>query len=114
MKILVMLAFALISILYPLWQIWHIHPAEILRAGSSVRSGKINLLGSRMGGLLMPIRMLILRNLVRSHMSLHCYHEPLLIACGVIVLTVLVSALAILPAMRAVSRMEVVELLRTE
>jgi hypothetical protein len=37
-----------------------------------------------------------------------------LMACGVIVLMVLVSALAILPAMRAVSRMEVVELLRTE
>jgi len=37
-----------------------------------------------------------------------------LMACGVIVLMVLVSALAILPAMRAVSRMQVVELLRTE
>jgi hypothetical protein len=231
----VMLAFALISILYPLWQIWHIHPAEILRAGSSVSSGKVNLLGSRMGGLLMPIGMLILRNLVRSRTrafiailslffsalllmvmfnGVFALHQSLqgtllgdyvlfqtavpqvagcvialvltflsvadllllqvqerqqeigllhavgwrpwaiqrlfvqeglllasigtvpgalvslwflsvqhsvqkivpvpLIACGVIVLMVLVSAMAILPAMRAVSRMQVVELLRTE
>lgn len=35
-----------------------------------------------------------------------------LIACGVIVLMGIVSALAILPAMRAISRMEVVDLLR--
>lgn len=61
-----MLAFALISILYPLWQIWHIHPAELLRAGSSVSTGKASLLGSRLGGLLMPIGTMVLRNLGRS------------------------------------------------
>ena len=61
----VMLAFAFISILYPLWQIWHIRPAEILRAGSSMSSNKAILLGSRLG-LLMPIGTLVLRNLSRS------------------------------------------------
>jgi len=61
----VMLAFALISILYPLWQIWHMRPAEFLRAGSSMSSGKAILLGSRIG-LLMPIGTLVLRNLGRS------------------------------------------------
>src|SRR6266568_9227443 len=29
----IMLAFAFMSILYPLWQIWHMRPAEFLRAG---------------------------------------------------------------------------------
>ncbi len=61
-----MLAFALVSILYPLWHIWHIHPAELLRAGSSVSTGKASLLGSRFGGLLMPIGTLVLRNLGRA------------------------------------------------
>ena len=62
----VMLAFAFISILYPLWQIWHIRPAELLRAGSTVSSGQARLLGSRIGGLLMPIGTLVIRNLGRS------------------------------------------------
>lgn len=61
----VMLAFALISVLYPLWQIWHIHPAEILRTGSSISSGKAIMFGSRMG-VLIPIGTLVLRNLGRS------------------------------------------------
>ncbi len=62
----VMLAFACISILFPLWQLWHIRPAEILRAGSAVSSSKARLLGSRIGGLLMPVGTLVLRNLGRS------------------------------------------------
>src|SRR6266851_3223775 len=62
----VMLAFACISTLYPLWQIWHIRPAELLRAGSTVSSGQARLLGSRIGGLLMPIGTLVIRNLGRS------------------------------------------------
>ncbi len=60
-----MLAFAFMSILYPLWQIWHMRPAEFLRAGSSMSSGKAILLGSRIGQL-MPIGTLVLRNLCRS------------------------------------------------
>jgi putative ABC transport system permease protein len=62
----VMLAFAFISTLYPLWQLWHIRPAELLRAGSTVSSGQARLLGSRIGGLLMPIGTLVIRNLGRS------------------------------------------------
>jgi len=61
----IMLAFAFMSILYPLWQIWHMRPAEFLRAGSSMSSGKAILLGSRIGQL-MPIGTLVLRNLCRS------------------------------------------------
>ncbi len=61
-----MLAFALISILYPLWQIWHTQPAELLQAGAAVSTGKANLLGSRFSGLLMPVGTLVLRNLGRS------------------------------------------------
>jgi putative ABC transport system permease protein len=62
----VMLAFAFISTFYPLWQIWHIRPAELLRAGSTVSSGQARLLGSQIGGLLMPIGTLVIRNLGRS------------------------------------------------
>ena len=50
----VMLALALISILYPLWQIWHLRPAAFLRAGSSISSRKAIVLGARIG-MLLPI-----------------------------------------------------------
>jgi putative ABC transport system permease protein len=62
----IMLAFTFISVLSPLWQIWHIRPAELLRAGSTVNSSQAKLLGSRMGGLLMPVGTLVIRNLSRS------------------------------------------------
>jgi putative ABC transport system permease protein len=61
----VMLTFALISILYPLWQLWHTRPAAFLRASSTISSHKALVWGSRMG-LLMPIGTLVLRNLGRS------------------------------------------------
>jgi putative ABC transport system permease protein len=63
----IMLVFAFISILYPLWQLWHIRPAEFLRAGSSIHSRQAILLGSRMG-LLMPTSTMVLRNLGRSRL----------------------------------------------
>ena len=65
----VMLAFALISTLYPLWQIWHIRPAELIRTGSSISSGKTSIVGSSFThfvGMLMPIGSLVLRNVSRS------------------------------------------------
>ena len=46
-----------------------------------------------------------------QHLAQNIVSVPLM-ACGVIVLMGMVSALAILPAMRAASRMEVVDLLR--
>ncbi len=63
----VMLALALISILYPLWQIWHLRPAAFLRAGSSISSRKAIVLGARIG-MLLPIGTLVLRNLGRSRL----------------------------------------------
>ena len=62
----VMLAFALISVIYPLWRLWRIQPAELLRSGSIMSSGKVSLLGSRLGSLFPPIGMLVVRNLARS------------------------------------------------
>ena len=62
----VMLAFALTSTLYPLWQIWHIRPAELVRSGSSVSSGTSSRAGSRFVGGLMPIGSLVLHNVSRS------------------------------------------------
>src|SRR5260370_7537490 len=61
----VMLAFAFISTLYPLWQIWHIRPAELLRAGPTVSSGKSKLPRSPIGLLLLPIRTPLIPNLAR-------------------------------------------------
>jgi cell division protein FtsX len=61
----VMLVFALISILYPLWQLWHLRPAALLQAGSSTSSGRTILLGTRLGWL-MPMGTFVLRNLGRS------------------------------------------------
>jgi putative ABC transport system permease protein len=61
----VLLAFMLISILYPLWQLWHLRPAAFLQAGTSTGSGRTIFLGTWLGWL-MPIGMLVLRNLGRS------------------------------------------------
>ena len=62
----VMLAFALICTLYPLWQIWHIRPAELMRSGSAVNSVNASGLGARFIGQFLPIGSLVLRNLGRS------------------------------------------------
>ena len=62
----VMLGFALMSTLYPLWQLWHIRPAELVRSGSPVSSQKTGIVGLRFIGMLMPISSLVLRNVSRS------------------------------------------------
>jgi hypothetical protein len=61
-----MLVFALVSVLYPLWRIWRMQPAELLRSGATVSSGRVSLFGSRLGTLLTPIGTLVIRNLARS------------------------------------------------
>ncbi|MGI9058149.1 MAG: ABC transporter permease [Ktedonobacteraceae bacterium] len=62
----VVLCLALLSTLYPLWQIWHIRPAEILRAGTSVSSERASWLGVCVSRFLPAIISMALRNLVRS------------------------------------------------
>ncbi len=61
-----MLVMALVSSLYPLWQLWHIQSAEILRAGSSVASRRAALLGLPFWSWVSPLGMLVVRNLTRS------------------------------------------------
>ncbi len=61
-----MLVMALLSSLYPLWQIWRIRPAEILRAGSPVSSTRAPLASLRLWSFVSPIGALVLRNLARS------------------------------------------------
>jgi len=57
------LLLGLISVLAPLWQIWHIRPAEALRAGSTVmQQGGLRL---RFSSLLPPLVALSLSNLTR-------------------------------------------------
>jgi putative ABC transport system permease protein len=60
------LVMALLSSLYPLWQIWHIQPAEILRSGPSVTTGRMGLSGLRLGSAVPSIGVLVVRNLTRS------------------------------------------------
>ncbi|MGH2497101.1 MAG: ABC transporter permease [Ktedonobacteraceae bacterium] len=64
-----MLVLALLSSLYPLWLIWHIRPAHILRAGASIspspiRTGRI--WGFPLWSFISPLWSLVVRNLARS------------------------------------------------
>ncbi len=59
------LALGLLSVLYPLWQIWHIRPAEALRAGTSMTGGSMAAFGLRLSLLLPPLVALSLSNLTR-------------------------------------------------
>jgi ABC-type antimicrobial peptide transport system permease subunit len=60
------LLLALISSLYPLWQLWQVRPAEILRAGSSISSRRATSLGFPFWSFVSPIGVMVLRNLTRS------------------------------------------------
>jgi putative ABC transport system permease protein len=60
------LVLAFLSSLHPLWQIWHIQPAEILRAGSPMSPAKARLLGLRLWSFAPSIGALVVRNLARS------------------------------------------------
>lgn len=61
-----MVVLTLLSSLYPLWLIWQIRPAEILRTGVTVSSGEAKLWGVPLASLLSPLWSLNLRNLARS------------------------------------------------
>ena len=61
-----LLVMSLLSSLYPLWQLWHIRPAEILRAGSPASSSRASLLGWPLWSLVPPVASLVIRNLARS------------------------------------------------
>jgi len=60
------LVLACLSSLHPLWQIWRIRPAEILRAGSSISPAKASLSGLRLWSFAPSIGALVVRNLARS------------------------------------------------
>ncbi|HEY6408366.1 MAG TPA: FtsX-like permease family protein, partial [Ktedonobacteraceae bacterium] len=64
----VMLVMALLSSLYPLWQIWRIQPAEILRTGSPVAARRASLDGLPFWSWVSPISTLVIRNLSRSRL----------------------------------------------
>jgi putative ABC transport system permease protein len=59
------LLLGLISVLYPLWQIWRIRPAEALRAGATVTPGSFVAWRLRLGLLLPPLVALSLSILMR-------------------------------------------------
>jgi len=62
----IILAFALLSILYPLVQLWHVRPAEVLRADSSILAGRVSQLATRIGWALPTLVALALRNVTRA------------------------------------------------
>lgn len=57
---------ALLSSIYPLWQIWRIQPAEILRAGFTVTSGNAGFFHLSRLAVISPLGSLVIRNLLRS------------------------------------------------
>ena len=61
-----MLVLALLGAFFPLWQLWHMQPAEILRAGSSITSSRNSRSGRRLW--VPPLGMLAVRNLSRAHL----------------------------------------------
>lgn len=62
-----MLVLALLSSLYPLWLIWRIQPAHILRAGASISPGRTGRIwGFPMWSFIPPLWSLVARNLARS------------------------------------------------
>ncbi len=61
-----MFILALLSALYPLWLIWHIRPAEILRAGSSISSERARLWRIPLWSFTSPLWSLVFRNLARA------------------------------------------------
>ncbi|PZW28334.1 FtsX-like permease family protein [Thermosporothrix hazakensis] len=56
---------ACLTALYPFWQVWKIHPAEILHAGISLSSAQVQHV-SRLDRILSPLLGLALRNLQRT------------------------------------------------
>ncbi len=65
----IVLGFALLSASYPLWQIWRIRPAELLRAGTTVSSHQTSGLkrwGMTIWSRLPAVGSMALRNLTRS------------------------------------------------
>jgi hypothetical protein len=66
LSILAVLLLALLSAIYPLWQIGRLRPAEVLRAGTIVTSARITRLEHMSIHLLPPLSGLALRNLARG------------------------------------------------
>jgi len=62
----IILALALLSALYPLWQLGRIHPAEVLRTGSIVASGRQVSWFAQIVARLPVISSFAIRNLTRS------------------------------------------------
>jgi hypothetical protein len=61
-----MLVLALLSALYPLWRLWHIQPAEILRSGAPITVAKTRVLRLPLWPVFSPISVLVVRNLIRA------------------------------------------------
>jgi len=62
----IILALALLSALYPLWQLGRIHPAEVLRTGSTVASGRQVSWFAQLVARLPVMSSFAVRNLTRS------------------------------------------------
>jgi cell division protein FtsX len=62
------LLLALLSALFPLWQIWHIEPAEVLRAGATVSAAGTQNRLSRLDAHLPAIGSMALRNMLRGRL----------------------------------------------
>ncbi len=89
----IILALALLSALYPLWQLWRVEPAEVLREGSSIAASSRRTLpiGAWIGSHLPPVLGMALRNLARSRLRSLIALGSLFLSAGL--LTVMLAGL---------------------
>ncbi|HZU70000.1 MAG TPA: FtsX-like permease family protein [Ktedonobacteraceae bacterium] len=87
----VVLSLALMGILYPLWQLWHMRPAEVLRTGTSITIHDTRLLTARLIWLFPTIMGLAMRNLSRSR--LRTLIALLCLGCSAALLIVMLAGL---------------------
>lgn len=89
----IIIVLALLSALYPLWQLWRVQPAEVLREGMAVSSIHSNRPGSWFSSLLPTVIGMALRNLARSRLRTGIALGCLFLSAGL--LTIMIDGLLV-------------------
>lgn len=85
------LALALIGVLYPLWQLWHIQPVETLRSGATISRTQSTRLNRSLETFIPAVTGIALRNLARSRVRTSIALGSLFLSA--ILLTVMVNGI---------------------
>jgi hypothetical protein len=81
------LGLALVSALYPLWQLWRIQPAEILRTGTTVSAGRVSQVMAHLCWGLPAEVSFAMRNLTRSRLRTLIVLGCLFCSAGLLMVT---------------------------